>query len=123
LLAFVRAHRHGEREHLRRELSPHAPVALRPLLRRAERRSRHCTVSALLERRAPMLLQLTQVLELSGRVLAFLHVRGQATRSQISAEFFRRDVPKAWIDVCLDVEFQQVVHGRDAAHGRQAVKR
>ena len=43
-----------------------------------------------------------QVLELSSRVLAFLRERGQATRSQISAECFRGKVPKARIDACLE---------------------
>jgi len=28
-----------------------------------------------------------------------------------------------WCDCCLAVEFQEVVHGRDAAHGRLAVQR
>lgn len=46
--------------------------------------------------------KLTQVLELSNRVLAFLRQRGQATRSQISSECFRGKVPKALIDVCLE---------------------
>ena len=46
--------------------------------------------------------KLAQVLELSHRVLAFLRERGQATRSQISAECFRGKVPKARIDACLE---------------------
>ena len=46
--------------------------------------------------------KLAQVLELSNRVLAFLRERGQATRSQISAECFRGKVPKARIDACLE---------------------
>ena len=35
-------------------------------------------------------------------MLAFLRERGQATRSQISAECFRGKVPKARIDACLE---------------------
>jgi len=46
--------------------------------------------------------KLAQIRELSSRVLAFLRERGQATRSQISAECFRGKVPKARIDACLD---------------------
>jgi hypothetical protein len=46
--------------------------------------------------------RLAQVLELSNRVLAFLHERGQATRSQISSECFRGKVPKARIDASLE---------------------
>lgn len=46
--------------------------------------------------------KLAEVLELANRVLAFLHERGQATRSQISAECFRGKVPKARIDACLE---------------------
>lgn len=46
--------------------------------------------------------KLAQVLELSNRVLAYLRERGQATRSQISAECFRGKVPKARIDACLE---------------------
>lgn len=46
--------------------------------------------------------KLAQVLELSNRVLAFLRERGQATRSQISAECFRGKVPKARIDASLE---------------------
>ena len=45
---------------------------------------------------------MAHALELSNRVLAFLRERGQATRSQISAECFRGKVPKALIDVCLE---------------------
>lgn len=41
-------------------------------------------------------------MELSNRVLAFLHERGQATRSQISSECFRGKVPKALIDASLE---------------------
>jgi putative DNA primase/helicase len=46
--------------------------------------------------------KLAQVLELSNRVLAFLRERGQATRSQISAECFRGKVTKARIDASLE---------------------
>ncbi|ALD91861.1 hypothetical protein CR3_2669 [Cupriavidus gilardii CR3] len=46
--------------------------------------------------------KLAQVLEMSNRVLAFLHERGQATRSQISAECFRGKVTKARIDASLE---------------------
>jgi putative DNA primase/helicase len=46
--------------------------------------------------------KLSQVLELANRVLAFLHERGQATRSQISADCFRGKVPKARIDASLE---------------------
>lgn len=46
--------------------------------------------------------KLAQVLELSNRVLAFLRERGQATRSQISAECFRGKVSKTRIDASLD---------------------
>lgn len=46
--------------------------------------------------------KLAQVLELSNRVLAFLRERGQATRSQISAECFRGKVPKVRIDASLE---------------------
>ncbi len=46
--------------------------------------------------------KLAQVLELSNRVLAFLRERGQATRSQISAECFRGKVSKVRLDACLE---------------------
>lgn len=46
--------------------------------------------------------EMAQALELSNRVLAFLHDRGQATRSQISTECFRGKVPKSLIDASLD---------------------
>ncbi|AOX99905.1 hypothetical protein [Jeongeupia sp. USM3] len=46
--------------------------------------------------------KLAQVLELSNRVLAFLRERGQATRSQISAECFKGKVSKAQIDSSLE---------------------
>lgn len=46
--------------------------------------------------------KMVQVLELSSRVLTFLHERGQATRSQISAECFRGKVPKARLDASLE---------------------
>ncbi len=46
--------------------------------------------------------KLNQVIELSNRVLAFLRVRVQATRSQISAECLRGKVSKTRIDACLE---------------------
>ncbi|QOQ84572.1 hypothetical protein INP81_08250 [Comamonas thiooxydans] len=46
--------------------------------------------------------RMVQALELSNRVLAFLQARGQATRSQISAECFRGKVPKARLDASLE---------------------
>lgn len=46
--------------------------------------------------------KLAQVLELSNRVLAFLRERGEATRSQISAECFRGKVAKAQLDASLE---------------------
>ena len=46
--------------------------------------------------------KLAQVQELSNRVLAFLRERGQATRSQISAECFRCRVSKARLDSSLE---------------------
>ena len=39
---------------------------------------------------------------MSSRVLAFLRVRGQATRSQISTDCFRGKVPKIQIDASLE---------------------
>ncbi|MFN1161318.1 hypothetical protein ACK0OY_25850 [Pseudomonas aeruginosa] len=148
VLAFVRADRHDEREHLRMELSAQAQWRYAQLYRgELNDDLGDGTVGALLERRAPMLLRLAmllaladlqtridvphidaamawirhatasvrfvfvnaaeeakqaQVLELSNRVLAFLRERGQATRSQISAECFRGKVPKARIDACLE---------------------
>ncbi|MBS1943375.1 MAG: hypothetical protein JST38_21135 [Bacteroidetes bacterium] len=45
--------------------------------------------------------KLAQVLELSNRVLAFLRERGQATRSQISADCLRGKVPKVRLDASL----------------------
>ncbi len=148
VLAFVRANRHGEREHLRMELSPQAQWRYAQLYRgELNDDLGDGTVGALLERRAPMLLRLAmlmaladlqtridvphidaamawirhatasvrfvfvsaaeeakqaQVRELSNRVLAFLRERGQATRSQISAECFRGKVLKARIDACLE---------------------
>lgn len=45
--------------------------------------------------------RLSQVVDLSNRVLSFLHERGQATRSQISTECFRGKVPKSLIDDSL----------------------
>ncbi|MDP2268094.1 MAG: hypothetical protein Q8K46_02900 [Deltaproteobacteria bacterium] len=47
--------------------------------------------------------KLAQVLELSNRVQDFLRERGQATRSQISAECFRGKVPKARLDASLEL--------------------
>lgn len=148
VLAFVHADRHGEREHLRMELSAQAQWRYAQFYRgELNDDLGDGTVSALLERRAPMLLRLAmllaladlqtridvphidaamawirhatasarfvfvsaaeeakqaQVRELSNRVLAFLRERGQATRSQISAECFRGKVPKARIDACLE---------------------
>lgn len=46
--------------------------------------------------------RLSQVVDLSNRVLSFLHERGQATRSQISSECFRGKMPKARIDASLE---------------------
>lgn len=46
--------------------------------------------------------KMAQALELSNRVLAFLHDRGRATRSDISTECFRGRVPKGLIDASLD---------------------
>ena len=46
--------------------------------------------------------KLAQVLELADRVLVFLRERGEATRSQISAECFKGRVSKAWIDDSLE---------------------
>ena len=46
--------------------------------------------------------RLSQVLDLSNRVLSFLHERGQATRSQISSDCFRGKMPKARIDASLE---------------------
>lgn len=40
--------------------------------------------------------------EMSSRVLLFLHERGKATRSEITTDCFQRRVPKAKIDACLD---------------------
>ena len=148
VLAFVRADRHGERDHLRMELSPQAQWRYAQLYRgELNDDLGDGVVGALLERRAPMLLRLAmlmaladlqtcidaphidaamawirhatvsvrfvfvsaaeeaklaQVRELSNRVLAFLRERGQATRSQISAECFRGKVPKARIDASLE---------------------
>ncbi|MBS0382040.1 MAG: hypothetical protein JSR56_06380 [Proteobacteria bacterium] len=46
--------------------------------------------------------RLTQLSELSSRVLAFLRERGEATRSQINIECFRGKLPKARIDAGLE---------------------
>ncbi|CAJ0782737.1 hypothetical protein R77560_00941 [Ralstonia thomasii] len=148
VLAFVRADRHDEREHLRMDLSPQAQWRYAQLYRgELHEDVGDGGVGALLERRAPMLLRLAmlmaltdmqtridaqhinaamawirhatasvryvfvsaadeaklaQVQELSNRVLTFLHERGLATRSQISAECFRGKVPKARIDASLE---------------------
>ncbi len=148
VLAFVRADRHVERDHLRMELSPQAHWRYAQFYRgELSDDLGDGVVGAVLERRAPMLLRLamlmaltdlqtridarhvdaamawirhatasvrfvfvsaaeeaklTQVLELSNRVLAFLRERGQATRSQISAECFRGKVSKARIDASLE---------------------
>ncbi|MDR1709306.1 MAG: hypothetical protein LBS70_06255 [Candidatus Accumulibacter sp.] len=145
--AFVRAYWHGERDHLRMELSPQAQWRYAQFYRgELNDDLGDGVVGALLERRAPMLLRLAmlmaltdlqtridaqhidaamawirhatasvrfvfvsaveeaklaQVLELSNRVLAFLRERGQATRSQISAECFKGKVPKARLDASL----------------------
>jgi hypothetical protein len=148
VLAFVRADRHDEREHLKMELSPQAQWRYAQLYRgELHDGVDDGAIGALLERSAPMLLRLAmlmaltdlqsridaqhidaamawirhatasvrfvfvsaaedarlaKVLELSSRVLAFLHERGQATRSQISSECFRGKVPKARIDASLE---------------------
>lgn len=148
VLAFVRADRHGDRDHLRMELSPQAQWRYAQLYRgELNDDLGDGVVGALLERRAPMLLRLAmlmaltdlqiridarhidaamawirhttasvrfvfvsaaeevklaQVRELSNRVLAFLRERGQATRSQISAECFKGKMPKARIDAGLE---------------------
>lgn len=46
--------------------------------------------------------KMAQALDLSNRVLSFLHERGQATRSQINAECFRGKVSKALLDASLE---------------------
>jgi len=148
VLAFVRADRHGEREHLRMELSAQAQWRYAQLYRgELNDDLGDGIIGGLLERRAPMLLRLAmlmaladlqtridvqhidaamawirhstasvrfvfvsaaeeaklaQVLELSNRVLAFLHERGQATRSQISVKCFRGKVSKVRLDACLE---------------------
>lgn len=148
VLAFVRADRHDEREHLKMELSPQAQWRYAQIYRgELHDDIDDGAIGTLLERRAPMLLRLAmlmaltdlqtridiqhidaamawirhatasvrfvfvsaadeaklaQVLELANRVLAFLHERGQATRSQISADCFRGKVPKARIDASLE---------------------
>lgn len=148
VLAFVRAARHDEREHLKMELSPQAQWRYAQLYRgELHDGVDDGAIGAMLERRAPMLLRLAmlmaltdlqtridvphidaamawiqhatasvrfvfssateeaklaQVLELTNRLLAFLHERGQVTRSQISAECFRGKVPKARIDASLE---------------------
>ncbi len=148
VLAFVRADRYDDHDRLRMDLSLQAQWRY-ALFYRGELNDElgDGIGSALLERRAPMLLRLamlmaltdlqtrietahidaamawirhatesvrfifisaqeeaklTHVLELANRALAFLHERGQATRSQISAECFRGKVPKARLDACLE---------------------
>ncbi len=65
-------------------------------IRHATASVRHVFVSAAGE------VKLAQMRERPNRVLAFLHGRGQATRSQISAECFRGKASKAQIDVSLE---------------------
>jgi putative DNA primase/helicase len=74
---------------------PHIDAAM-AWIRHATASVRYVFVSATEEAK------LTQALELSNRVLAFLGDRGQATRSQINAECFRGKVPKALIDASLE---------------------
>ena len=75
--------------------APHIDAAM-GWIRHATASARHVFVSAAEDAK------LAQVLELSNRVLAFLRVRGQATRSQISADCFRGKVPKTMIDASLE---------------------
>ena len=148
VLAFVRADRHDEREHLKMELSPQAQWRYAQLYRgELHDGVDDGAIGALLECSAPMLLRLamlmtltdlqirieaqhidaamawirhakasvrfvfvsaaedarlSQVVDLSNRVLSFLNERGQATRSQISSECFRGKMPKARIDASLE---------------------
>lgn len=148
VLAFVGADRYQDRHHLRMGLSPQAQSQYSQLYRgELNGDLGDGTISALLERRAPMLLRLAmllaltdlqtcidvphidaaaawiryatasvryvfvsaaeeakqaKVLELSNRVLIFLRERGQASRSQISADCFRGKAPKALIDSSLE---------------------
>ncbi len=148
VLAFVRADRYDEHEHLRMELSPQAQWRYARIYRgELHNDIDDDAIGTLLERRAPMLLRLAmllaltdlqtridvhhidvamawirhatasvrfvfvgvtdeaklaQVLKLANRVLAFLHERGQATRSQISTECFRGKVPKDRLDAGLE---------------------
>jgi hypothetical protein len=74
---------------------PHIDAAV-AWIRHATASVRYVFVSATEEAK------MTQALELSHRVLAFLGERGQATRSQINAECFRGKVPKALIDASLE---------------------
>lgn len=75
--------------------APHIDAAI-GWIRHATASVRHVFVSAAEDAK------LAQALELSSRVLAFLRVRGQATRSQISTDCFRGKVPKTLIDASLD---------------------
>ena len=148
VLAFVHADRCAPHEHVRMELSAQAQWRYAQLYRgELNDDLGDGVLSALLERRAPMLLRLAMLMalcdlqtrvdvqhldaamawirhatasarfvfvsaaeevmlarvrDLSIRVLAFLRERGQASRSQISAECFRGKVPKVWIDACLE---------------------
>ena len=66
VLAFVRADRHEERDHLRMELSPQAQWRYAQLYRSELNEDvGDATVGALLERRAPMLLRLAMLLALT----------------------------------------------------------
>lgn len=148
VLDFVGADQHGARDRLRMALSPRAQWRYAQLYRgELNEDFGDGVVSALLERRAPMLLRLAmlmaltdlqtcidvrhidtamawirhatasvryvfvsaaeevrlaQLLERSDRVLAFLHERGQATRSQISAMCFHGKLTKASLDASLE---------------------
>lgn len=75
--------------------APHIDAAM-GWIRHATASVRHVFVSAAEDAK------LAQVLELSNRVLTFLRERGQATRSQISADCFRGKVPKTMIDASLE---------------------
>jgi putative DNA primase/helicase len=75
--------------------APHIDAAM-GWIRHATASVRHVFVSAAEDAKQ------AQILELSNRVLAFLRVRGQATRSQISADCFKGKVPKTMIDASLE---------------------